>query len=185
MSTSVSGSSIERWSSEHARWAELMALPDVEELHLEDKVQDWHLGIYTLVALFGSEIAGVLRFWTQMIGFDEDKPVFVVDGEPAVEAKVVTLDVLERFRRRGIGRGLNVAASVWARELGCYQLRSRSDYSRTGNHGLKAALGFGISPGRNRADGPADSAFFVLPLRVAFELFECVCDPTDTSRVSG
>lgn len=170
MSISRRKAVVERWTSAHPRWSELMSLPDVEDLHLEDKVQEWHLGIYTLVALTVGEIAGLLRFWTQVIGVDEDKPPFIVDGEPATEAKVVTLHVLDRFREGGVGRRLQLAAVEWARQLGCYQVRSRSKYARVGNHSLKASLGFGISPGRNNRDGPDDSAFFILPLRLAPEL---------------
>jgi GNAT superfamily N-acetyltransferase len=113
-----------------------------------------------------------LRFWTQEIGFDEDKPPFIVAGKPALEAKVVCFHVLEAYRRQGTGRELQLAAVRWARELDCYQVRSRSAYDRRGNHALKAALGFGISPGRNSADGPADTAFFVLPLRLAKDLVD-------------
>ena len=160
---------IERWTSAHPRWPELMSLPDVEDLDLETKKQDWHLGIYTLVAQEAGEIAGILRFWTQVIGFDEDKPPFLVDGEPAIEAKTVTFHVLDAYRQRGIGRNLQLAAVQWARELGCYQVRTRSAYAREENHFLKASLGFGISPGRNRPDGAVDTAFFVLPLRLAPE----------------
>jgi GNAT superfamily N-acetyltransferase len=170
MSAERDSGTVERWTSEHPRWAELMSLPDVEDLHLEAKVEDWHLGIYSLVALEDGEIAGVLRFWTQVIGIDEDRPPFIVEGEPAVEAKVVTLHVLDRSRGSGIGRRLQLAAVEWARELGCYQVRSRSGYAAEGNHRLKASLGFGISPGRDRPDGEEGTAFFVLPLRLAPEL---------------
>jgi GNAT superfamily N-acetyltransferase len=170
MSSSRSSTVVERWTSGHPRWDELMSVRGVQDLDLETKAAPWHLGIYTLVALDDDVIAGTLRFWTQVIGVDEDKPPYVVDGEEAIEAKVVTLHVLDAFRRRGIGRRLQIAAAEWARELGCYQLRSRSPYQSAGNHGLKAALGFGISPGRNRPDGAADTAFFVLPLRLDPEL---------------
>jgi GNAT superfamily N-acetyltransferase len=176
MSTENTKKTVERWTSGHPRWPELMALENVEDLHLEAKAQEWHLGIYTLVALEQTEIAGLLRFWTQMIGVDEDKPPFVVNGEPAVEAKIVTFHVFDRFRARGIGRQLEVEAVQWARELGCYQIRTRSAYARVGNHRLKASLGFGISPGRNRPDGPEDTAFFVLPLQMSPELLSSLAD---------
>jgi GNAT superfamily N-acetyltransferase len=176
MSTDRSNAPVERWNDTHPRWSELMALPDVEDLHIEAKVQEWHLGIYTLVALQNDVIAGTLRFWTQVIGVDEDRPPFVVDGEPAVEAKVVTLHVLDEFREMGIGQQLQVAAVRWARQLGCYQVRSRSPYASEGNHRMKASLGFGISPGRDRADGERQTAFFVLPLRVAPELVAAAQD---------
>ncbi len=170
MSPNHGKSIIERWTAAHPRWTELMSLPNVEDLDLEAKTQDWHLGTYTLVALANDDIAGVLRFWTQEIGVDEDKPPFVVDSEPAIEAKIVTFHVLDEYRRRGLGRSLQLAAVAWARELGCYQLRSRSASGRRGNHALKASLGFGISPGRNRPDGGEDTAFFVLPLQLSPEL---------------
>lgn len=170
MSTERSSGSIERWTSAHPRWPELMSLPDVRDLDLEAKTQAWHLGTYTLVALEDDEIAGVLRFWTQVIGLDEDRPPSIVDGRPAIEAKVVTLYVIGRYRRRGVGRRLQVAAVLWARELGCYQVRSRSSYDATGNHAMKGSLGFGVSPGRDRPDGAEQTAFFVLPLRLDPEL---------------
>jgi GNAT superfamily N-acetyltransferase len=163
---------IERWDSRHDRWSELMGLKGIENLVLELKMECWHQGIYTLVALYGEAIVGVLRFWTQEIGIDEDKPPFVVDGKPAVEAKVIAFHVLEEHRRQGIGRDLQLAAVRWARELGCYQVRSRSAYNRRGNHSLKASLGFGISPGRNTTDGAVDTAYFVLPLRLAKVLLD-------------
>ncbi len=176
MSIDRSNAVVERWNDIHPRWPELMALPGVEDLHIDTKVQEWHLGVYTLVALQDDVIAGVLRFWTQVIGVDEDRPPFVVDGEPAVEAKVVTLHVLDAFRGTGLGQELQVAAVRWARELGCYQVRSRSPYASEGYHRLTASLGFGISPGRDRADGERQTAFFVLPLRVAPELVAAAQD---------
>jgi GNAT superfamily N-acetyltransferase len=153
-----------------------MSLTDVEDLDLESKTQDWHLGTYTLVAIVDGEIAGVLRFWTQQVGVDEDKPPFLVDGKPTIEAKIVTFHVLDGYRNRGIGRELDLKAARWARELGCYQMRERSAYERVENHGLKARLGAGISPGRNRPDSPKDTAYFVVPLHLAPELM-----PDDSS----
>ena len=161
---------IERWDQNHSRWFELMSLEGIEHLDIHTRMADWHLGIYTLVALQEGAIAGVLRFWTQEIGIDEEKPPFLVDGKPAVEAKIVTFHVLEGHRRQGVGRALQRAAVHWARELGCYQIRSRSAYQHQGNHALKAALGFGINPARDKPDGPEDTAFFVLPLQLEQEL---------------
>lgn len=174
MSTERSNTRIERWTSAHPRWPELMSLPDVRDLDLESKVQDWHLGTYTLVALVDDEIVGVLRFWTQVIGVDEDRPPLDVDGRPATEAKVVTLHVLDRLRRHGIGRALQLASVRWAQELGCYQVRSRSPYASTGNHAMKASLGFGISPGRDRVDSADGTAFFVLPLKLDPDLADAI-----------
>jgi GNAT superfamily N-acetyltransferase len=163
---------IERWDTSHERWSELMTLKGVEDLDLESKTGYWHLGTYTLVAINEGAIVGVLRFWTQEIGADENKPPFLVDGKPAVEAKIVTFHVLEEYRQQAIGRALQLAAVRWARELSCYQIRSRSAYNRRANHSLKASLGFGINPGRSTADGPDDTAFFILPLRLSKELID-------------
>jgi GNAT superfamily N-acetyltransferase len=85
---------------------------------------------------------------------------------------VVTFHVLEEYRQQGIGSELQLAAVRWARQLDCYQVRSRSAYNRTGNHMLKASLGFGISPARHTPDIPVDTAFFVLSLRLAKELID-------------
>ncbi len=167
-----SRSKIERWDTSHERWFELMSLKDVEDLDLETRTGYWHLGTYTLVAINKEVIVGVLRFWTQEIGTDEDKLPFFVDGQPAVEAKIVAFHVLDEYRQQGIGRALQLAAVRWARELNCYQVRSRSSYNRRANHLLKASLGFGISPGRNSLDGPDDTAYFVLPLRLSNELID-------------
>lgn len=170
---------IERWDKNHDRWSELMALQGIDNLDLESKAEPWHQGIYTLVALYEKGIVGVLRFWTQEIGVDEEKPPFLVGGKPAVEAKVVTFHVFEAHRRQGIGRELQLAAVRWARELDCYQVRSRSAYHRKGNHALKASLGFGISPGRNTTDGPVATAFFVLPLRLSTQRLVDTLPPLD------
>src|SRR5688572_12218140 len=112
MSSNLSNTVVERLTSAHPRWDELMSLQGVQDLDLEAKVQPWHLGIYTLAALRNSAIVGTLRFWTQVIGVDEDKPPYIVDGEPAIEAKVVTLHVLDEFRRQGVGRRLQIASAA-------------------------------------------------------------------------
>ena len=161
---------IDRWTSDHVRWPELLAVcADLGQGDLDDKLCDFHLGLYTLCASTPTEVVGFLRFWTQQIGVDEDKPPFFVDGKPAIEAKVVALGVREGWRRRGLGRLLQTSAVEWARELKCYQVRSRSCYDSTANYALKAELGFGIDPARNERPGE-NTAFFLLPLRAAPEL---------------
>ena len=159
---------IARWNASHPRWAELDRL--FAELghggDLEGKSTHYHLGLYTLVAFTPAEVVGFLRFWTQEIGVDEDRPGFLVDGSAAVEAKSVAFAVRPEWRRRGIGRRLQEAAIDWARELRCYQLRSRSAYRCTENHALKLSLGFGIQPAlQERSDAPDRSVYFLLPLR--------------------
>lgn len=175
---------IEEWTDAHPRWPELMALQGVQDLDLESKRQPWHLETCTVVAVHPSGIAGVLRFWTQVIGVDEDRPPHTVEGSPAIEAKVVTLHVVEGMRRQGIGTELQLAAVRRAADLGCYQLRSRSKYRRHANHAMKASLGFAVSPGTERPDSHEGSAYFVLPLRLHPRLAEALqpstagADPT-------
>ncbi|MBV9470261.1 MAG: GNAT family N-acetyltransferase [Abitibacteriaceae bacterium] len=162
--TELNSVEIARWDSSHARWAELMqACSDLGHgADLEAKTADYHLGLYTLVAFTPHEVVGLLRFWTQQIGLDEDKPLLLIEGEPTIEAKSVAFAVRPEFRRQGIGRRLQEAAIEWARELGCYQLRSRSYYSCQENHALKLSMGFAIQPAVQKEAHP--SAYFVLPL---------------------
>ncbi len=158
---------IERWDTAHSRWSELAALQAHTDLRLFPTLGDFHFGIYTLVALVNDEVVGILRFWTQAIGVDEDQPIFQHNLNDAIEAKVIVLFVKETNRRAGIGTTLQFAAIKWAKGLGCYQLRSRSEYKLQSNHHLKAKLGFGISPGRHSKNATDDTAYFVLPLQLS------------------
>ena len=160
---------IERWDHTHPRWTALLAACEaMDQGGLEEKMCDFHLGLYTCVACTRDEVAGFARFWTQQIGIDEDKPSFAYRGQPAIEAKVVAFGVRAPWQRQGLGRQLQFEIVRWARQLDCYQVRSRSAYTCHGNHALKSSLGFTISPGRNEA--PADTAFFALPLHLPPDL---------------
>ncbi len=75
-----------------------------------------------------------------------ETPVAGPDGAPLEELFVYTFAVDEGFRRRGIGRALQLAGLELARELGCYQVRSWSSLDKTANYALKIGLGFGIHP---------------------------------------
>lgn len=163
------GVEVARWDSSHPRWAELVqACNDLGHgAGLETKTADYHLGLYTLMAFTPHEVVGFLRFWTQQIGVDEDRPPLFIEGEPVIEAKSVAFAVRPAFRCQGIGRRLQEAAIIWARELGCYQLRSRSLYSCRENHALKLSMGFAIQPAVQEAPNePNPSAYFVLPLQL-------------------
>ena len=157
---------VARWTPGHPRWRELIqACEDLDQGGLDEKQTDYHLGFYTVVAFTEDQVIGFLRFWTQQIGVDEEKPPLLLDGEPVIEARSVAIGVRPPFRRRGIGRRLQEAAISWARELGCYQLRSRSCYSCVENHALKLSMGFCIQPAVGEKDGN-ESAYFVLPLKI-------------------
>lgn len=155
---------IEAWETTHPRWQELLRVVETQQqwdwVHA---AADIHLASHMLVAQFGAEIVGFLRFVTQEIGADEDRPLVTLDGLPLVEAKVLAFGVVEAHRRRGIGRALQEAALARARELGCYQMRSHSSGSNEANHRLKLSMGFGVHPIVRGAD--ARGVYFIMPLR--------------------
>jgi GNAT superfamily N-acetyltransferase len=111
---------------------------------------------HVLVALDGERPVGVLRFVTQRLGEDEERPPVVFKGETLVEAKVISFGVVPERRRQGIGRTLQEKALAMAREMGCYQLRSRSWYHSRANYHLKISMGCGIQPSLQD-----DSVYFI------------------------
>lgn len=64
-----------------------------------------------------------------------------------VEGFVQTFFVEEAYRRRGIGRTLQMLSIQKAQELGCSQFRSWSSPSSEENYALKASMGFAMVPG--------------------------------------
>lgn len=155
---------VERWSPEHPRFAELLdVVAGEQQTRYLGFAADWHLSSHVLVALDGTEVVGFLRFVVQHIGTDDDLPPVRLRGEALTEAKVIAFGVVPRARRRGFGTELQRAALAWATELGCFQVRSRSDGDRPENHELKLKMGFGVHPAP-RGDDTA-SVYFVMPLR--------------------
>ena len=116
------------------------------------------LSSHILVALDDDPV-GYLRFVRQRIGEDEDRPIVTFNGQVLIEAKVITFAVLPEYRNQGIGRALQLEAIQLAKSIGCYQFRSRSDYSREANHHLKISMGFAIQPSLDN-----DSLYFVMKL---------------------
>ncbi len=111
---------------------------------------------HILVAFAGERPVGVLRIVTQRLGEDEERPPIVFRGETLIEAKVISFGVVPECRQQGIGRALQEKALVLAREMGCYQLRSRSWYHSKANYHLKISMGCGIHPSLKD-----DSVYFV------------------------
>lgn len=106
------------------------------------------------------EPVGFLRFVVQRLGEDEDRPPIHFKDHTLSEAKIIAFGVVPDYQNQGIGRSLQQAAMQRAKELGCYQVRSRSDYTNVANFHLKIALGFGIQPSLQN-----DSVYFVKTLR--------------------
>lgn len=63
-----------------------------------------------------------------------------------LEGFVQTFHVDEGWRRRGVGRALQLAAIEASRRLGCYQMRSWSSVDKAANYWLKLGLGFAFCP---------------------------------------
>lgn len=114
-----------------------------------------------LVAAVAGAPVGFLRFVVQRLGEDEERPPIYYADRVLIEAKIVAFGVVPDFRNQGIGRALQEAAMQRAQELGCYQVRSRSDYANAANFHLKMALGFGIQPSLEN-----DSVYFVKRLNI-------------------
>jgi GNAT superfamily N-acetyltransferase len=152
------------WSPNHPRWTELLECVEGE------RQTDWllitfdfHLDSHVLVALKDDAVVGFLRFVTQRIGPPDDCPPLMMNGEALIEAKILAFGVPEPYRRRGIGRQLQLAAIDRARELGCYQVRSWSLARYSANYQLKLKLGFAAQP-ELRANGQ-QGFYFVMALR--------------------
>jgi GNAT superfamily N-acetyltransferase len=120
---------------------------------------DWAKSNHILVAMSDDQPVGVLRFVTQRLGKDEERPPIVFKGETLIEGKVISFGVVPEYRNQGIGRALQERAVELAREKGCYQLRSRSWYQSQANFDLKMSMGSAIQPSLKD-----DSVYFVIVL---------------------
>jgi GNAT superfamily N-acetyltransferase len=133
----------------HPLWEPLLkAAPSIGESILQQLTLEieWALSNHILVAAMHNQPVGVLRFITQRLGEDEERPPIIFKGETLIEAKVISFGVMPEHRNLGIGRRLQEHAIALARELKCYQFRSRSRYHSKANFHLKISLGSGIQP---------------------------------------
>lgn len=154
---------IELWETDHLRWQELAQMTEEHDhRYYLDVHFEWHLEHFWFVALVDDEIAGLLHYARQYIGDDDDCQRVVLNGESLTEGKVMGFVVVEKFRRRGIGRTLQTHAINHARQIGCYQLRSHSGGDKHANHQLKLSMGFTVHPTIRRDDNAG--AYFIMPL---------------------
>lgn len=155
---------IEQWRPRHQRWHELEAMMiATNQRRYLDVHFAWHLEHFWLVALVEGEIAGLLHYALQYIGDDDDCQRVTLNGDELMEGKVMGFVVVEKFRRRGIGRSLQQTAITHARQQGCYQLRSHSSGDKYANHQLKLSMGFTVHPTIRKDDNAG--AYFIMPLR--------------------
>jgi ribosomal protein S18 acetylase RimI-like enzyme len=80
------------------------------------------------------------------------------------EAELARLAVADRARRRGIGRGLVLGATVRARALGAERVALWSRPYQTAAHALYGALGWRRVPERDEEDRDGRRWVFVLDL---------------------
>ncbi len=154
---------IEQWDKTDSRWQELEKMMEAaDQRRYLDVHFEWHLEHFWFVALMDGEIAGLLHYALQYIGDDDDCQRVVLNGNELTEGKVMGFVVVEKFRRRGIGRSLQQHAIAHARQQGCYQLRSHSSGDKHANHQLKLSMGFSIHPTIRRDDNAG--AYFIMPL---------------------
>ena len=152
--------SIREITKEDGSWSRCMRIVDALGQTAWMQVQADHFhSSHVLAAFVEGEPAGFLRFVVQRLGEDEERPPIHFNDHALIEAKIIAFGVVPDHRNRGIGRALQQAAMQRARELGCYQVRSRSDYVNAANFHLKIALGFGIQPSLTD-----DSVYFVKTL---------------------
>ena len=68
------------------------------------------------------------------------------NGNELTEAKIRAFHVDALHRNRGIGTALQRLVLAMARDLGCFQVRSRSATSRDANYAIKIKLGYACHP---------------------------------------
>jgi GNAT superfamily N-acetyltransferase len=155
---------IEEWEPTHPRWSELQDA--IKELGQSDWVKftaEFHTSSHMIVASQNDHIVGFLRFVTQEIGADEERPSVTLGNKALIEAKILAFGVEVAHRRRGIGRALQEASLRRARELDCYQMRSHSSGDNVANHQLKLTMGFGVHP--IVRGGDHKGVYFIMPLQ--------------------
>ena len=154
---------VERWTSEHPRFPELLDVVDAEQqTRYLTFMGEWHISSHVLVALRANDIIGFLRFAVQPIGPDNDLPAVQLNNHDLTEAKILAFGVISAARKQGVGKQLQQATLEWARELGCYQVRSHSDGESQANHQLKLSMGFAFHPTLRGED--KRGAYFIMPL---------------------
>jgi GNAT superfamily N-acetyltransferase len=154
------------WTPDHPRWSELQkVIAQEEQTAWVGFSADWHLSSHILAVERNDEILGFLRFTVQVIGAEDDLPDILpalADEGTYTEAKILAFGVRELYRAQGIGRALQEAAILAARDRGCWQIRSFSDRGYDANYRIKLSLGYAVHViNTERRQG----VYFLLPLR--------------------
>jgi len=106
-----------------------------------------------LAVKVGEQIVGSLTLKKQPVTIpatdwagERDRNLRGAGGGLIYEMFVQTFTVDQAYRRRGLGRALQVAALQKTKLLGCYQMRSWSSLDKHENYQLKLGMGFGFHP---------------------------------------
>ena len=154
---------IEELTVDHPDWQQLVQVMD--EVGQKSAAFNAHFMPFSrhfVVARQAGDIVGYLMFVVWEIGpHDRNQQPVQHSGDSLTEAKIIAFGVREACRRQGIGRALQERTLQLARDLGCYQVRSVSNYERGANHQLKLSMGFGVEP----MEREKPSLAFVMPLR--------------------
>ena len=154
---------IEHWAWEKVDWGKLdpfFVTADLSHIPAGVKREGRETETHLVVALSDDQMVGGLFFLVQPIGPEMDIPV-VCDpssGEPLMEAKIRAFFVLPEMRNKGIGTRLQQAILGKAAELGCFQVRSRSEPDKDANYAIKLKLGFAMHPAYRVFDETSRSA---------------------------
>lgn len=137
---------VERFSPDHPLWSAYQ-----DHLVHED-IARWVIahngrpfpGVHFWGVVEGSAVIGHISLLVQDI-VSQATPV-KRNGITLRETFVQTFSVDERYRRRGHGKALQLAALALTKGLGCYQMRSWSSWDKPANYALKLSLGFAVHP---------------------------------------
>lgn len=143
--------SLDEWTEAHPCWPEALEYLFSHRLIENEGVVE---GGYLLATLSEGVLVGVLVGVVQEVGPEMECPVLRgPQGQALTELKIRVFHVQEPFRRQGIGTELQRAALQLAARLGCYQVRSSSNFTALANYAIKQKLGFAAHPGLRRLRG--------------------------------
>ncbi len=155
---------IEKWTPNHPQWPQLVAFAQEHDLfaNIIDSpalIAESHY----FTALHNKQIIAFIMCLVQPIGPEMDVPELVDQhGRMLTEAKIRAFFVEERFRNQGIGTALQKCILDLAPQLGCFQVRSRSELSKKANYAIKLKLGFAAHPAiRKMRSGDSPGVYWV------------------------
>ena len=153
---------IEVWAENHVRWSDLTTFVSERESSPYVLKDDDPVPFFASVALNGDEPVGYHIFLLQPLGPEMGvQEIQDQDGNVLQEAKVRALWVEPAYRNRGIGTRLQQATLEKAKEIGAFQLRSRSALDRVENYAIKIKLGFAAHPDlRTLRDGTTEAGVY-------------------------